>query len=233
MPPEQVGWRRGRARPRVTLPRAERALPQERAFPGLTWMLGMDHCPERGTWALLLAACLAGAPDAGQAQPSTRPIERRQEQAPKPPEEPVPESPVRLPAFPRGEDLVELDAADFDLGVRVFLDPGSLSQPAPGVVRYTMLLVSATGTGNLFYESIDCERGEWRTLAFGTGAGTFELMREARWRSLEGTTAIGHRRALARNYICIRGRRLPDRAQDLRQRLHVRSAPISGGRETR
>lgn len=174
--------------------------------------------------ALLIAACALAAPGGAQGQSTTRPIELREERAPKPPEEPTPESPVHLPPFPRGADLVELDSASFGHGVRIFLDPASLTQPTPGVVRYTMLLVSAAGAGSLFYESIDCDEREWRALAFGTRAGTFELVRDARWRTLEASASTGHRRVLAREYVCILDRRLPDRAEDLRRRLLKRSA---------
>ena len=185
---------------------------------------------------LLLAACAAGGAGAAQGQLTTRPIEKMQEEAPKPPEEPVPESPFDLPPFPRGEALVELDPLAFGNRVRVFLDPDSLSQPAPGVVRYTMLLVSPAGSGNLFYESLHCERKEWRTLAFGTREGTFEPLLEPRWRTFEAGGDAGHRRALARYHICIQERRLADRAEDLRRRLlrpGIASDPGYGRRWTR
>ena len=115
--------------------------------------------------------------------------------------------------------MVELDRNLFEGGVRVFLDPEALSQPAPDVVRYTILLVSSAGTGNLFYESIHCDRNEWRTLAFGTRDGGFEAIRQPRWRTLDAGASTGHRRALARYYVCSLGRRLADRAEDLRRRL--------------
>ena len=168
---------------------------------------------------LLLAAWVAPPWVEAQGQLTTRPIERMQEQEPEVPQEAAAEVPVELPPFPRGEDLVELDPGRFDHGVRVFLDPDTLSQPAPGVVRYIMLLISPAGSGSLFYESINCDRKEWRTLAFGTREGTFEPMRQPRWRTLDATAGTSHRRALARNYVCILERRLPDRAQDLRRRL--------------
>ena len=174
----------------------------------------------RGPLALLLLAIGVAAPEgAAQAQLTTRPIERMQEQAPEPPEEDAGESPVELPAFPRAESMVELDRGLFDGGVRIFLDSEALSQPAPGVVRYTMLLVSSEGSGNLFYESINCDRDEWRTLAFGTREGGFEAIRQPRWRTLDAGASTGHRRALARYYVCILERRLADRAEDLRRRL--------------
>ena len=178
---------------------------------------------------LFLAACATAAPGGAQGQPVTRPIEERQAREPELPEAPAAASPVHLPLFPGGEDLVELDPDAFDHRVRVFLDPSSLSQPAPEVVRYTMLLVSAAGKGNLFYESINCENEEWRTLAFGTREGTFELVREPRWRTLDAGASTGYRRVLARSYVCILGRRLPDRAEDLQRRLLTRDATPPGG----
>lgn len=191
-------------------------------------------CGTRGALtALLLAAFAAALPEFVGAQPSVRPIEQREAEKPVPVEEATPHSPVQLPPFPRGQDLVELDTASFEQGVRVFLDPASLSQPAPGLVRYTMLLVSAKGTGNLFFESIDCDREEWRTLAFGTGEGTFELIRNPRWRTLRAGANAGHRRVLAREFVCTLARRTPDRAEDLRRRLLKRSATASFGHSAR
>ena len=186
--------------------------------------------PDRGTggrWperrrlrvALLLAACIAAPMCSAQSGPTTRPIERMQEQAPELPEEPAGEIPIELPPFPRADNMVELDRNRFQGGVRVFLDSEALSQPAPDVVRYTILLVSPGGTGNLFYESINCDRDEWRTLAFGTRDGGFEAIRQPRWRTLDAGASTGHRRALARYYVCSLSRRLADRAEDLRRRL--------------
>ena len=144
-----------------------------------------------------------------------------------PPRDPVPESPVRLPPYPRRDGLVALDDALFEGGARVFLDPASLSQPRPAVVRYTMLLVSAGGVENLLYESVHCENDEWRTLAFGTAAGEFRLVARPRWRSLRAGGSTAYRRAIARAYVCILQRRVTDRAEDLRRRLQ--RAPASGG----
>ena len=169
--------------------------------------------------ALLLATCIAAPTVSAQSDLTTRPIERMQEQAPELPEEPAGAIPIELPAFPRAENMVELDRDRFEGGVRVFLDAEALSQPAPDVVRYTMLLVSSKGLGNLFYESINCDRDEWRTLAFGTRDGGFEAIRQPQWRTLDAGASTGHRRALARYYVCSMGRRLADRAEDLRRRL--------------
>lgn len=183
--------------------------------------------------ALLLAALAAALPEDVRAQPSVRPVEKLEAEKLVPSEEAMPDSSVQLPPFPRGRDLVELDSVSFEQGVRVFLDPASLSQPAPGLVRYTMLLVSAKGTGNLFFEGINCDREEWRTLAFGTGEGTFELIRNPRWRTLQAGANAGHRRVLAREFVCIQQRRIPDRAEDLRRRLLKRNAMAGFGHAAR
>ena len=172
-----------------------------------------------------LLALVAGALWTGGAQ-SQR--DQRFLEKVEPPREPVPERPVRLPSVPTRSDLVELDDALFDGGVRVFLDPASLSQARPGVVRYTMLLVSVAGVENLFYESIHCENKEWRTLAFGTPEGEFRLVAGPRWRSLRAGGSTGYRRTLARAYVCIMQRRTADRAEDLRRRLRRGGASDSG-----
>ena len=172
--------------------------------------------------ALAFAVGVTAAAGAG-AQRDRRFLEDEVE----PPREPLPESPVRLPPYPRRGDLVALDGALFEGGARVFLDPASLSQPRPAVVRYTMLLVSAGGVENLLYESVHCGNDEWRTLAFGTAAEEFQLVARPRWRSLRagGSTAV--RRTIARAYVCVLQRRVPDRAEDLRRRLQ--RAPAAGG----
>ena len=177
--------------------------------------------------ALLLAAFNATSTVEAQSDLTVRPIERMQDEAPELPEEPAGEIATELPPFPRAENMVELDRGLFEGGVRVFLDSEALSQPAPDVVRYTILLVSSAGMGNLFYESINCDRDEWRTLAFGTRAGGFEAIRQPRWRTLDAGASTGHRRALARYYVCSLGRRLADRAEDLRRRL-LKPGPASG-----
>lgn len=182
---------------------------------------------ERAGRRALLALAFAVGVTAAAGVAGQQRDQRLYEKVVEPPPEPVPESPVRLPPYPGRGDLVELDGALFEGGARVFLDPASLSQARPGVVRYTMLLLSAGGVENLFYESVHCENDEWRTLAFGTAAGEFQLVADPRWRSLRAGGSTGYRRAIARAHVCVLQRRVPDRAEDLRRRLH--RAAASGG----
>ena len=125
---------------------------------------------------------------------------------------------VDLPPFPRADGLVELDPDLFGGGVRVFLDAASISQPQPGVVRYTVLFQSRSGAASIFYEGIRCDAEQWRSYAYGTRQGKFRSVANRGWKTLRAGGTTGYRRSLARAYVCANDQ-APDRARELRRML--------------
>ena len=134
------------------------------------------------------------------------------------PELPQESGPVTLPEFPQAANVIELDPDVFGTGARVFLDTAAISQTDDGAVHYTVLIVSASGVSNVFFEAIRCESDEWRSFAYATRQGEFRPVADTSWRTLKAGGATEYRRTLARVYVCA-NERAPDRARYLLRTL--------------
>ncbi|CAK0745073.1 hypothetical protein CCP3SC1_140040 [Gammaproteobacteria bacterium] len=103
---------------------------------------------------------------------------------PPPIEEPAPwkEQTTDLPPFPQDEDLVELplDRSDY----RCLIDSRTLIVGKDQAVRYTAVLVSASGARSIFFEALRCDNGEYKTEAYGR-SGSFQKASAPLWRRID------------------------------------------------
>lgn len=108
---------------------------------------------------------------------------------------------VKLPAFPRNEDLVafEVSAASRD---RFFIDEKALSIGADGIVRYTLVIKTGGGAINVSYEGMRCDLRETKMYATGRGNGTWLNVRDPQWRPIKPPSILDPRDVLHRNYLC-------------------------------
>ena len=123
-----------------------------------------------------------------------------------PPEEPWREGAVRLPSFPRENDLLAIRDLESD-GYRVYLDRATLTESTDGVLRYTVVIVTRSGAANMFYEGVRCSSRELKTYAFATRAGAFRSLPSPPWVELwrlpkTGVNSV--RRHLGSSYLCDR-----------------------------
>jgi hypothetical protein len=105
-----------------------------------------------------------------------------------------------LPAPPKAEDLMEFYVSattDF----RFFVDRQSLSVGKDGVVRFTLLARSPSGSENVTYEGIRCSEGNYRVYAYGRAGGGWNE-RDSDWRPIEVKTTQRWHSALWREYFC-------------------------------
>ena len=110
------------------------------------------------------------------------------------------ESNFQLPAYPKGDDLIEFyvsAATEF----KFFIDRASLSISPEGVVRYTLLARSPSGAENVTYEGIRCKTGAYRIYAYGRTGGTW-APRASDWRPIEPKSVQRWHQALWREYFC-------------------------------
>lgn len=125
---------------------------------------------------------------------------------PKPPtvEEPDEwtEQKVPLPPFPRAEHLLPLRHDEVDSGFLYYVDVTSVSRGADDVIRYTIVIQSASGSSSIFYEGIRCATTELKTYAYGTAGGRFARMANPEWLYAGGSGALGYRSLLAKRYVC-------------------------------
>ncbi len=106
-----------------------------------------------------------------------------------------------LPAFPRGEDLLPfvVSAATSN---RFFVDSRSLKVDGDGVVRYVLVIESASGVRNITFEGMRCETRERRLYASGRADGSWSLSRNRRWEPIRDAVANRHYAALFGEYFC-------------------------------
>jgi len=110
------------------------------------------------------------------------------------------EGEYQLPAAPKAEDLMEFYVSattDF----RFFIDRQSLSVGKDGVVRFTLLARSPSGSENVTYEGIRCSEGNYRVYAYGRAGGGWSE-RDSDWRPIEVKTTQRWHSALWREYFC-------------------------------
>lgn len=129
---------------------------------------------------------------------------------------------VQLPAFPEAENLIPFRVG-YHTDTKYLIDGSSLSLGADGVIRYTLLVVSASGAKNISYEGLRCATTERRVYAFGRPDKTWSKARGNQWARLRGSTN-NHYVDLYSNYFCIVG------APDFRDTDDIRQILRSGGR---
>lgn len=135
--------------------------------------------PERWLLSAVLAAVAAAAGAEGG--------EWQEVQAPPPPS-------LRL----SGLIPIELPRSELSFGVQ----PDSVSVGDDGVVRYTVVASSRSGTVNALYEGVRCASGDVKVYA-RYNDGTWMLTQDAKWQSVHDNAAHRHSLAIARQGACI------------------------------
>lgn len=106
-----------------------------------------------------------------------------------------------LPAYPRRGAAIAVDLRSGPFPYRVSIDPASLSVGDDRVVRYTVLLESASGVVNVFYEGIRCDTLQYRRYAYGVG-GRLKPFTQSRWRYIRRFGSDRLHAGLAEGLLC-------------------------------
>jgi hypothetical protein len=146
-----------------------------------------------GGLPILLLALLAGAAAADEEEGW------RQEYVPEAPA--WKEQETELPAWPDAGRQLEVTVNQANFPFRVFIDPESLSIGEDRVLRYTVVVVSASGARNISYEGIRCSKRSYRRYAYGAGDEWVPLAAEP-WRPLLEEGMDSYRYVLYRDYLC-------------------------------
>ena len=92
------------------------------------------------------------------------------------------EQQISLPPYPSQDDLIDIRLLLKNSPFKVLIDPTSVSVGADDrVVRYTVVLRSASGVENVSYEGIRCGKKMVQRYAYGSG-GRFYPARNPGWR---------------------------------------------------
>jgi hypothetical protein len=132
---------------------------------------------------------------------------------------------VQLPAFPEKEDLIGFTVT-LRASMSYFIDGKSISAGSDGVLRYTLVIVSAAGAQNISYEGMRCETAERRLYAFGRSDKTWSKARSNEWIPIHGAVT-DPRVELYVNYFCKVGATTIMNADDARRALRERGRPAA------
>jgi hypothetical protein len=106
-----------------------------------------------------------------------------------------------LPAYPQSDRLLELSISNPGYDFRAFVDPRSLVAGAGSVVRYTLVIVSSSGSKNISYEGLHCGSHQYRRYAYGTN-GRWVPIEGSSWKRMRDTGLDHYRYVLYRDYLC-------------------------------
>lgn len=169
--------------------------------------------PARAWRVLILAGLLVAAPVASSA--ANGEDEERSK---------APEPEVRLPAYPLPENLIPFVVSATSEN-RFLIDSESLTTDRDGIVRYTLVIISASGAENITYEGMNCTTAERRLYAMAHADRTWSRARSDRWVKIRmrDDSLNRYHAALFQDYFCPVG--VPFQSPD-----EIRRALRSGGR---
>lgn len=86
--------------------------------------------------------------------------------------------------------------------LQVGIDPHTIQVGSDGVVRYVVVMRNVTGTINAAYEGIRCFTRDVKTYARWTSQGTWNILSNPTWRTLNDNMPSRHAMAFAMQGAC-------------------------------
>jgi hypothetical protein len=112
------------------------------------------------------------------------------------------ETEAKLPAYPKPENLIGFEVVAMR-SFRFFVDTESINPAKNGVVFYTMVARSGSGTENVMFIGLRCATGEQRIYANGRGADqTWSVVRDSKWKLIEPRSVALQYMAIRRDFFC-------------------------------
>lgn len=111
-----------------------------------------------------------------------------------------------MPEYPKDGDLLEVSGPPAYRNYQYLIDAESLQIGADGVVRYGIVIRSASGADNAMYSGIRCTTNQIKNYAYGTtdmdGKKKFIQKSNAAWKPFRSDGVMGYAPILAANYFC-------------------------------
>lgn len=107
-----------------------------------------------------------------------------------------------------------------DVGVRMGVDPESLTIGADGVVRYVVVAQGLGGAVNAMYEGIRCSTFEFRRYARSSADGRWRSLDDDRWQRMSSSGPSPHPFRLAREGMC-QGAAAPTTVREILEALRL------------
>jgi hypothetical protein len=153
-------------------------------------------------------------------------------------ERPWQENEVALPPFPEDDALYGFYVSPTTTN-RFFVDLQTLSIGSDGVLRYTLVVLSASGVRNVTFEGMRCKTREWRIYASGRSDGSWSCKRgfaacavgerlpsrEERWLPIRETGSNRQHAALFLEFFCPGG--VIGNAEEIRNAFKKEGKPFA------
>ena len=111
------------------------------------------------------------------------------------------ESRITLPPYPVDRNLISVPLPERD-SLKIYIDEKSISLLPDRAIRFSLVVESPSGARNVFYDAIRCETKEYKTYAFGTAEGTFQLVKNPKWRKIPYYPTNAFRYHLYKYVVC-------------------------------
>ncbi len=132
------------------------------------------------------------------------------------------EGDVKLPAYPKPENLIEFELLGTG-NFRYFIDSESLIAGEDGAVRYTLVARSGSGVDNVSFNGLRCKTASHKVYATGRSDKTWAEARNSDWKDLQSRAATRMHVMLMRDFFCPGGLSIMSRKEGvdaLRSGLH-------------
>ncbi len=116
-------------------------------------------------------------------------------------EKPWVEIQAQLPSVPKDENLLPFFVSSATDNL-FFVDGSSISTGPDGVVRYVLMVKSASGSANLTFEGMRCASKERKIYAIGRTDGTWARARNPRWDVIRYEARNRHHHMLFDDFFC-------------------------------
>jgi len=112
----------------------------------------------------------------------------------------------RMPDYPDNKDLVEVSGPPAYQNYQYLIDIKNLQIGIDGVVRYSLVIRSSSGSDNVLFEGIRCTKSQLKTYAYGTtdmnGKKKFIGRTNPQWRSVNSGGSNDYGSIFIANYFC-------------------------------
>jgi CNP1-like family len=111
------------------------------------------------------------------------------------------EAEVKIPTAPPSKDLKPFYVSAITQ-LKFALDAQSIVFGKDEVIRYVVVITSASGAQQVTYEGIRCEKYEWRLYATMQSDGKWNKVANSRWQGIKNTSYNSYHNALVRDAFC-------------------------------
>jgi len=112
----------------------------------------------------------------------------------------------KTPGYPKDDDLVEVSGSPAYKNYQYLIDVETLQVGDDGVVRFSLVIRSSSGSDNAFFDGFRCTSSEMKTYAYGiTGMDDkkkFIARSNPQWRPATSTGVKGYGQTFIANYLC-------------------------------